>query len=79
MTELPTATRTLDAKGLNCPLPLLKAKKELATMRGGEVLHVLATDPNTLRDFAGFAAQAGHGLLRAEQVADIYHIVLRKA
>ena len=45
------ATKEIDARGLNCPLPILKAKKALAEMRSGEVLKVVATDPGSMRDF----------------------------
>ena len=53
----------LDARGLTCPLPSLKAKKALSAMHSGEVLKVLATDPGSLRDFQAFARQTGNELL----------------
>ncbi|MFN4264791.1 MAG: sulfurtransferase TusA family protein [Aquabacterium sp.] len=53
----------LDARGLTCPLPILKAKKALSAMHSGEVLKVLATDPGSLRDFQAFARQTGNELL----------------
>lgn len=53
----------LDARGLNCPLPILKTKKALAEMASGEVLRVLATDPGAVRDFQAFAKQTGNELL----------------
>lgn len=53
----------LDARGLNCPLPILKAKKALSSMHSGEVLKVVATDPGSLRDFQAFARQTGNELL----------------
>ncbi|MGI4850044.1 MAG: sulfurtransferase TusA family protein [Janthinobacterium lividum] len=55
--------KELDARGLNCPLPILKAKKALAEMASGEVLRVLATDPGSVRDFQAFARQTGNQLL----------------
>jgi tRNA 2-thiouridine synthesizing protein A len=55
--------RELDARGLNCPLPILKTKKALAEMKSGEVLRVLATDPGSVRDFQAFARQTGNQLL----------------
>jgi tRNA 2-thiouridine synthesizing protein A len=56
-------TKEVDARGLNCPLPILRAKKALAEMNSGEVLRVLATDPGSVRDFQAFAKQTGNQLL----------------
>ena len=55
--------KELDARGLNCPLPILKAKKALAEMTTGQVLKVLATDSGAVRDFQAFAKQTGNELL----------------
>jgi tRNA 2-thiouridine synthesizing protein A len=55
--------KELDARGLNCPLPILKAKKALAEMVTGQVLRVIATDPGSVRDFQAFAKQTGNDLL----------------
>ncbi len=55
--------KELDARGLNCPLPILKAKKALADMLSGEVLKVVATDPGSVRDFQAFARQTGNELV----------------
>ena len=57
------AQKELDARGLNCPLPILKAKKALAEMKSGDVLKVLATDPGSMRDFQAFARQTGNTLV----------------
>jgi tRNA 2-thiouridine synthesizing protein A len=57
------AQKELDTRGLNCPLPILKAKKALADMLSGEVLKVVATDPGSVRDFQAFARQTGNELL----------------
>lgn len=54
--------KELDVRGLNCPLPILRAKKTLATMQAGEVLRVLATDPGSVKDFQAFAKQTGNAL-----------------
>ncbi len=54
----------IDARGLNCPLPILKAKKGLATLTSGQVVKVIATDPNSERDFQDFARQTGNTLLQ---------------
>jgi len=55
--------KDVDARGLNCPLPILRAKKALAEMSSGEVLRVTATDPGSVRDFQAFARQTGNTLL----------------
>ena len=57
------AQKELDTRGLNCPLPILKAKKALADMRSGEVLKVVATDPGSVKDFQAFCKQTGNELL----------------
>ena len=58
------ANKEVDARGLNCPLPILRTKKALAEMQSGEVLHVIATDPGSVRDFQAFARQTGNELLK---------------
>ncbi len=71
--------RELDTRGLNCPLPILKAKKALAEMTSGQTLRVVATDAGSVRDFAAFAKQTGNELL--EQVTegkDYIHVLKRK-
>ena len=55
--------KDLDARGLNCPLPILKAKKALAEMTSGQILRVMATDPGSVRDFQAFARQTGNELV----------------
>ena len=73
------AQKELDARGLNCPLPILKAKKALADMQTGEVLKVIATDPGSMRDFQAFARQTGNELV--EQVAqgdEFIHLLRRR-
>ncbi len=55
--------KELDARGLNCPLPILRCKKGLAEINSGEVLKVLATDPGSVKDFQAFCKQTGHELL----------------
>lgn len=57
------ADKTLDACGLNCPLPILKTKKSLAEMSSGQVLQVLTTDPGSVKDLEAFCKQTGHTLL----------------
>ena len=69
----------LDAVGLDCPMPLLKAKLELNRLPSGAVLKVIATDPGSQRDFRAFARLAGHCLLREEAEGSFFRYWLRKA
>lgn len=71
--------KELDARGLNCPLPILKTKKALAEMKSGEVLRVVATDPGSVRDFLAFARQTGNALLdKFEEEKDFIFYMKRK-
>ncbi|MFN3302206.1 MAG: sulfurtransferase TusA family protein [Roseateles sp.] len=70
--------REIDTRGLNCPLPILKAKKALAEMQSGELLRVVATDPGSLRDFQAFARQTGNELVQQETVGTEFIHVLRR-
>ena len=72
------ASKDLDTRGLNCPLPILKAKKALADMVSGELLRVLSTDPGSTRDFQAFARQTGNELVSQLQNGDEYVHVLRR-
>lgn len=69
----------LDASGLNCPLPLLKAKLELNRLASGQVLKVTATDAGSQRDFRAFARLAGHELLHEDAADGVFRYWLRKA
>lgn len=69
----------LDAIGLECPMPLLKAKLELNRLASGQVLKVIATDPGSQRDFRSFAKLAGHALLHEDTEDGLYRYWLRKA
>jgi len=71
------ADKELDARGLNCPLPILKAKKALADMHSGQTLRVISTDSGSVRDFQAFAKQTGNELLDQQSVGD-EHITLLK-
>ncbi|MBM3389017.1 MAG: sulfurtransferase TusA family protein [Betaproteobacteria bacterium] len=71
-------TREIDTRGLNCPLPILKAKKTLAEMTTGQTLRVIATDPGSVRDFQAFARQTGNELLEQIANGDEFTIVLRR-
>ena len=59
--------KELDARGLNCPLPILRAKKSLNEMTSGQVLRIMATDPGSVKDFAAFAKQTGNELLSSAE------------
>ena len=69
----------LDTRGLNCPLPILKAKKALTAMQSGQLLKVVATDAGSLRDFAAFAKQTGNELVEQQTVGqEFIHVLKRK-
>jgi TusA-related sulfurtransferase len=69
----------LDTRGLNCPLPILKAKKALTAMTSGQVLKVVSTDTGSVRDFAAFAKQTGHELLsQTAEGSDFVHVLKRR-
>jgi TusA-related sulfurtransferase len=71
--------RELDTRGLNCPLPILKAKKALADMASGELLRVIATDPGSTRDFQAFARQTGNELVeQSSSGAEFVHVLRRR-
>ena len=69
----------VDTRGLNCPLPILKAKKALAAMQSGQLLKVVATDTGSIRDFQAFAKQTGNELVEQLTVGDEFiHILKRR-
>ncbi len=71
--------KELDARGLNCPLPILKAKKALADLQSGQTLRVVATDAGSMRDFQAFAKQTGNELLEQQTVGtDFIHVMRRR-
>lgn len=72
--------KELDTRGLNCPLPILKAKKALADMASGEVLKVVSTDPGSMRDFQAFARQTGNELVQQDTAdnGDFVHLLRRR-
>jgi len=75
MTE---ATKELDTRGLNCPLPILKAKKALTDLHSGQTLKVIATDPGSWRDFEAFARQTGNELVSQEKTETNFVYVLKR-
>ncbi len=70
--------KELDARGLNCPLPILRTKKALADLQSGQVLKVLATDPGAVKDFQTFARQTGHALLAHDAVNREFTFFMKK-
>ncbi|MBR0568835.1 sulfurtransferase TusA family protein [Azoarcus sp. L1K30] len=62
--------KEVDARGLNCPLPILRAKKALAEMGQGQVVRIIATDPGSVKDFQAFAKQTGNELVKQGETAD---------
>ena len=73
------ANKEIDTRGLNCPLPILKAKKALAELRSGEVLKVVATDPGSVRDFQAFARQTGNELVeQTSENEEFVHYIRRR-
>ena len=72
-------TATLDAKGLNCPLPIMKAKKSIRALQLGDTLEVLSTDPASIRDFQSFCKATGNQLLETEEESGgVYRFVIQK-
>lgn len=73
------ADKEIDTRGLNCPLPILKAKKALAEMSSGETLKVISTDPGSVRDFKAFARQTGNELVEQQTLgSDFVHLLKRR-
>jgi tRNA 2-thiouridine synthesizing protein A len=72
------ADQVLDAKGLNCPLPILKAKKALKSIESGNTLEVLSTDPGSVADFAAFCRTTGHELLEQSEADGVWTYLIRK-
>jgi tRNA 2-thiouridine synthesizing protein A len=69
----------LDASGLNCPLPILRAKKTLNSMDAGQVLHVIATDPGSVKDFDAFSKQTGNELMESKEEGGKFFFMIKKA
>ena len=73
------ADHTLDAKGLNCPLPILKARKALKDVPPGEILEVLSTDPGSVSDFQAFCRQTGNELMESTTDDSVYRFLIKRA
>ena len=71
--------QNLDAKGLNCPLPVLKAKLALNKMKPGEILHVEATDPHATIDFEAYCARTGHEIIQSQETSGVIEFYIRRA
>lgn len=76
---MPDFDQELDASGLNCPLPILRAKKTLAGLSSGQVLHIIATDPGSVKDFDAFSKQTGNELLESREEGGKFHFLVKKA
>jgi tRNA 2-thiouridine synthesizing protein A len=70
--------KDLDVRGLNCPLPILRAKKALTELKSGKVLRILATDPGSVKDFEAFARQTGNQLLSHSEADKVFTFFLKK-
>ncbi len=71
--------QTLDTKGLNCPMPIVKAKKAIGDLQSGDILEVLATDPGAVKDFEAFSRKTGNELLEWSQDGSVFRFLLKKA
>ncbi|HEV2548848.1 MAG TPA: sulfurtransferase TusA family protein [Stellaceae bacterium] len=72
------ADQVLDVKGLNCPLPIIRAKKALKDMRTGSTLQVLATDPGAVKDFEAFCRTTGNELVESKVEGKVYQFLIRR-
>ncbi len=71
-------TTTLDTKGMNCPLPILKAKKAIKELADGETLQVLSTDPGSVKDFEAFCRSTGNSLLDSSEADGVFTYMIKK-
>lgn len=71
-------TTMLDTKGLNCPLPILRAKKAINNVEVGDILHVIATDPGSVQDFEAFCRATGHKLLESTAEDGVYGFMIER-
>jgi tRNA 2-thiouridine synthesizing protein A len=70
--------KEVDARGLNCPLPILRSKQALQEMRAGQTLKIIATDPGSVKDFQAFARQTGNDLLESAEASGEYTFYIRR-
>jgi tRNA 2-thiouridine synthesizing protein A len=78
MTEVPVADVQVDAKGLNCPLPVLRAKKGLKDVPAGGTMEVLSTDPGAVKDFEAFCRQTGNELVESREEGGVFTFLIRR-
>ena len=78
MTGTPTPSHSVDARGQNCPLPILRTRKAMAGLAPGELLELLATDPGSVKDIEAFCRQTGSELLRSDEADGGFTFLLRK-
>lgn len=78
MSDVIAADQEVDASGLNCPLPILRAKKALNGLESGKVLKIISTDPGSRRDFEAFSRQTGHELLKSEENGKSWNFFLKR-
>lgn len=71
--------QTLDTKGLNCPMPIVKAKKAIGDLKSGEILEVLATDPGAVKDFEAFSRKTGNELVEWSEDGGVFRFLLKKS
>jgi tRNA 2-thiouridine synthesizing protein A len=74
-----TIAQTLDARGLNCPLPILRTRKAINQLASGQVLQVIATDPGSVKDMASFCTQTGHRLVASNAADEAFVFLIEKA
>ena len=73
-----TPNKTLDAKGLSCPMPLLRTKKEIDKINSGEILEILGTDPGSRNDLPGWCSRAGHEYMGEKEDTGFFHFYIKK-
>lgn len=73
------ADQEVDARGLNCPLPILRAKKALNSLHSGQTLRIIATDPGSVKDFQAFSKQTGNEMLESSEANGEFLFILKKA
>jgi tRNA 2-thiouridine synthesizing protein A len=78
-TTMANFDQELDASGLNCPLPILRAKKSLGALEAGQVLRIIATDPGSVKDFEAFAKQTGNELMESGEEGGKFVFLIKKA
>ena len=78
-TDSPAPADTLDARGLNCPMPVIRTRKSLAGIATGQVLRVIATDPGSVADIAAFCKQTGNALIASGERDGAFHFDIRKS